>query len=187
MDRGKRLERDFYARDVEEVACDLLGTVLVRGDRAGRIVEAEAYRGESDPASHATAGRTARNASMFGEPGTAYVYISYGIHTMLNAVTGEDGRPSAVLVRAVEPLQGVDAMRAARGRDDLTALCSGPGKLCEAFGIEPSHDGTDLVDGPFHVAHGDPVPDGAVSRSARIGVESEAPLRFFLEDPHVSR
>lgn len=179
------MDRAFYARDPEEVARALLGAHLAHGDRRGRIVETEAYRGADDPASHAATGRTARNAPMFGPPGNSYVYISYGIHAMLNVVTGTEGAPSAVLIRAAEPLEGVEALRAARGVDDDTELCSGPGKLTEAFGIEKRHDDVDLTRGDPRIEAGEA--GGEISRSPRIGVDSDAPLRFALDSPHVSR
>ncbi|MFB6077329.1 MAG: DNA-3-methyladenine glycosylase, partial [Candidatus Nanohaloarchaea archaeon] len=164
------MERQFFGRPPGTVAPDLLGHDLVHGEMRGRIVETEAYRGADDPASHAANGRTARNAPMFGEPGTAYVYVAYGIHTMLNVVTGEAGEPSAVLIRAVEPGDGVDRMRENRDADDLTELCSGPGKLCEAFDISTADNGSDLLDGDLRIAPGGGIDDGAVVVDTRIGV-----------------
>ncbi|HHS96728.1 MAG TPA: DNA-3-methyladenine glycosylase, partial [Chloroflexi bacterium] len=141
-----RLRREFFDRDTLEVARDLLGRVLVRvldGERlSGRIVEVEAYIGEDDRASHARFGPTERNAAMYGPPGHAYVYLIYGVHHCLNLVTGPEGFPAAVLIRALEPLEGVEQMRGLRGgRPDLT---NGPGRLCQALGIDLRFDGADL-------------------------------------------
>ncbi len=180
-----------FQGDSAAVARDLLGCTLVHGDLRGRIVETEAYYGDSDvkdPASHAFTGKTDRNAPMFGPPGRAYVYICYGIHHMLNVVTGPDGEPGAVLIRAAAPVAGLDTMRSRRDVDADTALCSGPGKLCEAFAVTTDHDGTDLTAGDLRIEDG-PVPDDVV-RDTRIGISvgEELPLRFYDADsPHVSR
>ncbi|MHB1854463.1 MAG: DNA-3-methyladenine glycosylase, partial [Acidimicrobiales bacterium] len=144
--RGRRLPRSFYARDVLEVAPELLNKVLVCGNRAGRIVEVEAYRGGEDPASHAYKGPTARNASMFGPPGRLYVYFTYGMHWCANVVCMPEGTAQAILLRALSPLAGLEEMRAARpaARRDRD-LCRGPARLCQALGIDRSYDGADLV------------------------------------------
>lgn len=191
----------FYERGAEVVARDLLGAVLVSdigGVRtAGRIVETEAYLGAPDPASHAAEriGRTARNESMFGRGGIAYVYFIYGMHWCLNAVTGEPDVANAVLIRALEPVEGVDAMRerragrtgrAPRDRD----LARGPARLAEALGITGALDGHDLALPPLVIAQGDALPDSAVAVGPRIGITRAAdwPLRFFVEgSPWVSR
>lgn len=181
------MERAFYARDPARVARDLLGCVLVHDACRGRIVETEAYRGRSDPASHAADGRTDRNEPMYGGPGRSYVYVCYGIHTMFNVVTGHDNVPGAVLVRAAEPLDGVEAMQDRRAVEERDELCSGPGKLCEAFAIIPAHDATDLLGRDLRIETG-PAPD-AVARSGRIGVSEgeDEPLRFCAAgNPHVS-
>lgn len=181
------LEPSFYARDTVRVARGLLGCLLVStaGGRrtAGRIVEVEAYVGPHDPAAHGFGGRrTARNDRLFGTPGIAYVYFIYGMHWCFNAVTERDGYPAAVLVRALEPTEGLDVMAARRGRDDPRALCSGPAKLCEALGIDGELNGARL-DGEALGIYGPPVrrsPDPTVS--GRIGVSNAAdwPLRFVL-------
>lgn len=195
MRLGRRLPRSFFARPSTTVAPDLLGRVLVRalpdGRRlAGRLVEVEAYE-EGDPASHSFRGRTPRNAVMFGRPGHLYVYFTYGMHLCSNVVTGRDGEGSAVLLRAAEPLEGLEVMEATRGVDDPRLLCSGPARLAEAFGIGREDDGADLVRGPgLFLLSGTPVPAGTVTRSARIGVRVglERPWRFVVRDsPFVSR
>jgi len=146
-----RLPRSFYARAATEVAPALLGQILVRafpdGTRAtARIVEVEAY-GPDDPASHAFRGMTPRNAAMFGRPGHLYVYFTYGMHFCMNAVCGRAGEGTAVLLRAGEPLEGIEGMRARRGRERIHELCSGPGRFTQAIGVARSDDGADLVDG----------------------------------------
>lgn len=182
------MEQRFYARDAAAVARDLLGCELVHGDCRGRIVETEAYRGRSDPASHAANGETDRNRVMFGPPGRSYVYICYGIHAMFNVVATRDGIPGGVLVRALEPVDGLDTMRDRRRVQEASGLCSGPGKLCTALGITREHNDRDLAIGPLRIEHG-PAPE-RVERTGRIGVADgeELPLRFFVADnPHVSR
>lgn len=146
----RTLERSVLAGDAPEVAPRLLGAILVHGDCAGRIVEVEAYTAD-DPASHSRSGPTPRNASMFRGPGTAYVYLSYGVHHCLNVVTGAEGDGQAVLVRALVPLWGVGLMRRRRGgaaglRATAQVVTGGPGKLCQALAVDRSHDGVDLCD-----------------------------------------
>ena len=184
----------FLARGAQEVALELLGWEVestAGGVRtAGRIVEVEAYTGPHDPASHAAEriGRTRRNASMFGPPGIAYVYLIYGVHWCLNVVTGEEDYPAAVLVRALEPVAGEAAMAARRGR--TTDLCSGPGRLCQALGITGALDGHPLHRAPLRLIPREPVTPARIGRSRRIGVARgrERELRFFLRDnPHVSK
>lgn len=176
----------FYLRDAEQVARDLLGCVLRHDDGvhvvSGRIIETEAYLGPHDPASHSAVGRTARTWHMFGPPGTAYVYFIYGMHWCVNAVTGDDGYGSAVLIRALAPLEGVDIMRARRpkARTDAT-LCDGPGKLCAALGITRQHDGTALTGGSsLTILSGTPVTDHEVIVGPRVGISKAVdwPLRF---------
>lgn len=197
------LARSFFDRDVVRVARDSLGKLLIRvtpeGTAIGRIVEVEAYRGADDPASHAYRGQTARNASMFGPPGHAYVYA---IHSRwcLNVVTGSEGVASAVLVRAIEPLEGIDLMqqrRSVRRRAEERAcvvrdLARGPARLCEALGIDRALDGWDLTRGRLlWIARGpDAGPAPRIVASARIGISAARELqwRFFLADtPFVSK
>lgn len=180
------LPRAFFARSGPAVAPDLLNKVLIRGDREGRIIEVEAYGGAVDPASHAFRGRTARNATMFGAPGHLYVYFSYGMHFCANVVCGVEGEASAVLLRALTALGGIEEMRSARGpaaRRDRD-LCSGPGKLCQAFGLDRRFEGADLVTGDFGVTlvdDGTPTP-AVPGTSGRVGlsVASEVPWRFYV-------
>ena len=188
------LDRAFYRRDPREVAPELLGKVLVRGSRRARLVEVEAYVGGIDAGSHAYRGRTPRNATMFGPPGGLYVYFTYGMHWCANAVCGEEGQGVAVLLRAAAPLAGLPAMRRARGaaarreRD----LCSGPAKLCQAFGIDGRHDGADLVTGAEGVSvhdDGGPPPEEPAN-STRIGLSAGVEHRwrwYVADDPNVSR
>ncbi len=186
------LERAFYERPTVDVARDLLGQVLVsvtpEGRAAGRIVETEAYLGADDPASHAARLRTGRVEAMWGEPGIAYVYRSYGIHAMLNVVTEPLGKTGAVLIRALEPVIGVDLMRARRGLDDERLLCSGPGKLCQALGITLEMHGTDLITSSrLWISPGET--PNEVSTSGRIGISrgQAQPWRYWVTgNPHVS-
>jgi DNA-3-methyladenine glycosylase len=176
------------------VGQDLLGRLLVRptheGRLVGRIVECEAYQ-EGDPASHSFRGLTPRNEVMFGRPGHLYVYFTYGMHFCMNVVTGSHGQGSAVLLRAVEPLEGLEWMRVRRGIDDARLLCAGPGRLTQAFGIDRAHNGIDLVKGDaMFVAEGSPSSDELVGVSSRVGVTlgADRPWRYFeVESPFVSR
>ena len=173
------MPRRFYTRDSIELARDLIGRVLVRealGVRmAGRIVEAEAYRPD-DPASHSFRGPTPRNASMFGGPGRAYVYISYGMHHCMNVTAGGG---AAVLLRALEPLEGTREMARRRGMANERLLCSGPGRLCQAMGITLADDGVDLVSrGGLWVAEGSPPEEVRVSTRIGITLAVEQPWRF---------
>ena len=188
------LTRSFYDRPTERVARELLGTTLecttADGVTRGRIVETEAYTGPDDPACHAAAGRTARNVHLFGPPGIAYVYFIYGMYWCVNAVTRERGHGSAVLIRAVSPVGGLDLMHERRPRvkreRDLT---NGPGKLCLAMGIVGTMNGCSLRSGPVVVRAGAPVSDDDVEISPRIGITRavEQPLRFYVrDDPFVS-
>jgi DNA-3-methyladenine glycosylase len=184
------LDVAFYDRPVLEVARDLVGCVVRHGGAAGVIVETEAYH-HSEPACHAYVGLTPRTATLFGPPGVAYVYRSYGIHALLNAVCEPEGEGAAVLIRALEPLDGVETMRARRGLHRVQDLCSGPGKLTQALGIQLRQNGTSLVDGP--VRFGPPVaarPEIEVAVGPRIGITKavELPWRFCAAGSrHVSR
>jgi DNA-3-methyladenine glycosylase len=155
-----------------------------------RIVETEAYE-QDDPASHSFRGETPRNAVMFGRPGRLYVYFTYGMHFCMNVVSGRAGEGAAVLLRAAEPLSGLAEMRTSRGRSSVRELCSGPAKLCQAFGVDRSFDGIDLVrGGDVWIAEGTPVTASsmAVGRRVGIGVGLELPWRFFVrDDPFVSK
>lgn len=147
---GDPLGLDFFARSVHDVAADLVGCAVLFDGVGGVIVETESYDAD-DPACHAFGGITARSEVLFGPPGRAYVYFSYGIHSLLNAVAEPEGRAAAVLIRALEPLWGLDRMRARRGRDELRELCSGPGKLTEALGIGLGHNRARLDRAPFEL------------------------------------
>jgi DNA-3-methyladenine glycosylase len=150
MSEGRRIGPDFFARSVHEVAPGLVGATLLVDGVGGTIVEVEAYHPE-DPASHAFRGRTPRNASMFGPPGHAYVYRSYGIHWCLNLVCEAEGTAAAVLLRALEPRHGLDRMRERRRTDNPRLLCAGPGRLCEALAVTGEHDGASLDEAPFEL------------------------------------
>jgi DNA-3-methyladenine glycosylase len=193
----RRPERGFYARDPREVAPELLGKLLVHDDpeagrRAGRIVEVEAYCGGEDPGSHAYRGETPRNRTMFGPPGGLYVYFTYGMHWCANVVTGGVGEGVAVLLRALAPTEGLDAMRRARVRARRDRdLCSGPAKLCQALGIDRAYDGADLVTGDRGVWIADdgtaPPADPAVTTRIGLTQGAEHPWRWFVPgDPNVS-
>ena len=193
--RGAPLPRAFYDRDPALVSRQLLGAVLEcrspDGVASGRIVETEAYVGPHDPACHAVFGNTPRTKSLFAAAGTSYVYLIYGMYWCFNAVTREEGFGSAVLVRALEPLDGEPLMHArrprVRSRHDLT---NGPGKLCLALGIDGAHDGLSLDERPLRILSGPAVPDDQVLVSPRIGITKAAdwPLRFFIAgNPFVSR
>jgi DNA-3-methyladenine glycosylase len=185
-----RLDRAFYARSVHDVARDLVGCVVRHGETAGRIVETESYHME-EPACHAFAGVTSRTRTLFGPPGHAYVYFSYGIHSLLNAVAEEDGVGAAVLIRALEPVTGVEPMRARRGVRRAEDLCNGPGKLTQALGIGLSLNGTSLIDGPIEVLAREPAARAPrVVIGERIGITKAAdlPWRFCDADSrHVSK
>lgn len=191
---GVPLDRAFYMRDSRVVAPELLNKVLVAGECSARVVEVEAYCGEEDPGSHGFRGETPRTRVMFGPAGHLYVYFTYGMHWCANAVCGDVGESSAVLLRAAAPLTGVDAMRARRGtvakRD--RDLCSGPAKLCQAFGIAKAHDGADLVTGDEAVQivdDGTPPPaEPGVSRRIGLSAGVEHEWRWFVAgDPNLSR
>ncbi len=177
----------FFARPTPAVACDLVGAVLAagtgRGRVSGRIVEVEAYRGADDPASHAAGGPTPRSAVMFGPPGRAYVYLIYGVHHCLNAVTEPEGEAGAVLIRAVEPLTGLATMARRRGpAPGAGGLCDGPGKLCRAFGIDRGWDGESLAGPRLIIRPGDRPPERVVA-GPRIGVRTARGRPWRFVDP----
>ena len=173
------LHRDFFARSVHEIAPELIGVTLLVDGVGGVIVEVEAYDQE-DPASHGFRGATARNAPMFGPPGFAYVYRSYGIHWCLNFVCDAPGRADAVLIRALEPTHGIDRMRERRHLDAERALCSGPGKLCQALGVTREHDAAALDEPPFELLARTATP--RIVAGPRIGITraAELPWRYGL-------
>jgi DNA-3-methyladenine glycosylase len=184
---GQRLTREFFARSVHEVAPELIGATLLVDGVGGRIVEVEAYD-QDDPASHGFRGRTPRTAAMFGPPGHAYVYRSYGIHWCLNLVCAEPERAEAALVRALEPTRGLDQMRERRGVEPERSLCSGPGKLCEALGITRALDGLALDEPPFELLAREDEP--ALTVGPRVGITRavEQPWRYGLAgSPFLSR
>ena len=195
---SRTLPRSFYWRDARDLAPLLLNKLLVRSDAdsprlAARIVEAEAYSGSEDPASHAYRGMTRRNATMFGPPGHLYVYFTYGMHWCANVVGHVDGDASAVLLRAAAPVAGLDVMRARRvkARADRD-LCSGPARLCQAFGLTGAHDGVDLTRGPLRIVDDGVRPPDVPVVTTRIGLRAgegdESPWRFLVPgDPNISR
>jgi DNA-3-methyladenine glycosylase len=181
-----RLPRRFFARNPVVLARELLGRILFyrtpEGLLAGRIVETEAYTGDADAASHAFRGRTARNAVMFGPAGYAYVYFTYGMHYCLNVTAEIPGTAGAVLLRALEPLAGVEIMRARGNQGPEQRLLSGPGKIGRAFGLTLEDNGRDFTRGPLGIAAGSPVADREVASSRRIGISRavDLPYRFTL-------
>jgi len=194
----QRFRRAFFERDTLSVARALLGQRLVRhldGQRiSGRIVEVEAYVGENDSACHASHGRTARNATMFGPGGHAYVYFIYGMHHCFNVVTEGENMPAAVLVRALEPVEGINLMRAYRGGREGIELTNGPAKLCYALAIDRSLDGTDLVLGDELWIERDAIIDsGRMGNGPRVGIRGDpialtVPWRFWVKgSQHVSK
>ncbi|HWC33264.1 MAG TPA: DNA-3-methyladenine glycosylase [Mycobacteriales bacterium] len=185
------LPRGFFDRPVLEVAPDLLGRVLHSGPVRLRITEVEAYDGENDPASHAYRGETPRSAVMFGPPGHAYVYFTYGMHFCVNVVCGPAGKASAVLLRAGEVVAGQEVVAARRPAASHRDFARGPARLCVALGIDRALNGTDLTRArsPLCIEAGVPVPAGAVMRGPRVGISSAAdrPWRFWIDgEPTVS-
>ena len=194
---GTVLPRDFYARDAAEVAPCLLGKLLCRrteqGLCAGMIVETEAYQGPLDDAAHSYGGRpTERTRVMYGPAGHAYVFSIYGMHSCLNAVTADIGQPQAVLIRALEPMEGLALMEARRGTADPRLLCSGPGRLCQALGITRAQNGLDLTGEELFIAEYRDYPKAGICVSPRVNIDyatvyRDRLWRFFLkENPCVS-
>lgn len=189
----QRLEMSFFERPTIKIARSLLGKILVHasqaGVAAGRIVETEAYLFHHDPACHAARGKTNRNAAMFGPPGTAYVYLVYGLHYCFNVVAGKAGVGEAVLVRSLEPLSGLDLMASRRGTPKMRLLSSGPGRLCQALGIGEAQNGADLSAGSLFLAE-DGYPEAEIITTGRVGINvaADLPLRFYIAgNPFVSR
>jgi DNA-3-methyladenine glycosylase len=180
MSKARPIKRSFFDRDVRRVARDLIGATLLVDGVGGRIVEVEAYH-HTDPAAHSYRGRTARNAVMFGPPGHAYVYRSYGIHWCLNFVCEVEGSASAVLIRALEPTAGLGKMRRRRGLSEERALCSGPGKLCQALGVTRAHYGLALDAPPFELRAR--AENATIVVGPRIGISKAVatPWRFGLK------
>jgi DNA-3-methyladenine glycosylase len=188
---SRPLPRSFYDRPVLDVARDLLGAVIDCAGVRVRLTEVEAYDGPDDPASHAYRGQSARNAVMFGPPGHAYVYFTYGMHFCVNLVCGPAGRPSAVLLRAGAVIAGVDLAQARRPRSTSRDLARGPARLTQALAIDRTLNGTDVTvrSSPLRVLAGEPVPDDEVRRGPRVGVAQahDRPWRIWVDgDPSVS-
>ena len=181
----KRLSREFFERPTLEVARDLPGKIFIdqrNQELGGRIVEVEAYIGRDDPACHARFGKTDRNAVMFGPGGFTYIYFIYGMYDMLNFVTEAEGTPAAVLIRALEPLSGIDVMKKNRGISKIINLTNGPGKLCRAFGLTTAQSGYDLIRGKLFVADDGYKPEHIVD-SPRIGIKegTNRHWRFYID------
>lgn len=184
---GSALPPEFYARDTADVARALLGCVLEtrlnEKVTSGRIVEVEAYVGPDDPAAHGYGNRrTPRNEAMFGPPGFSYVYFIYGKHWCFNAVTERNGFPAAVLIRALEPVSGINAMKRRRRKEKAELLCAGPARLCQALGIDRELNGCALADGPVRILRGERITPAQIESGPRIGISKAAdwPLRFFV-------
>jgi DNA-3-methyladenine glycosylase len=180
MPRSAKLRREFFNRSVHEVAPDLIGATFMVGDAGGVIVEVEAYH-HTDPAAHSYRGPTERNAVMFGPPGHLYVYRSYGIHWCANFVCEAEGSASAVLLRALEPTEGLGLMRRRRGLSDPRLLCSGPGRLCEALGITQAHNGFALDRPPFVLLARPTAPEICIGPRIGITKAAEVPWRYGLK------
>jgi len=196
----KKLKKSFYRREVIPVARDLLGKILVKSDGnnilAGKIIEVEAYNGDVDKAAHSYDGITKRNEIMFEAGGYLYVYFAYGAHHCCNVVTGKKGQGTAVLIRAVEPVLGLERLiknrfgRKLKNEKELFNLTSGPGKICAAFGINRKHSGTDLMGKEIFILHGEKIKSKDIGVSKRIGITRsiDLPWRFFIKkNPYLSR
>ncbi|RQD77253.1 MAG: DNA-3-methyladenine glycosylase [Candidatus Syntrophonatronum acetioxidans] len=187
----KELSRDFFREDTREVAQSLLGKIMVRhlpeGTAVCKIVETEAYLSHNDPACHASRGKTKRNEMMFGPPGRAYVYFIYGMYYCFNVVTGEEGQGEAVLVRALEPIKGIGLMKERRGVKDIFNLTSGPGKLCQALGIDKGMNGKDLLKGDLFIVDGGERPKIETSPRVGIRVAIDRHFRYYISgNPYIS-
>jgi len=190
----RKLDIEFYLQPTLKIARELLGKVIIRklGDKilAGKIVETEAYIGEDDPASHAFGGKTQRNKIMYLQGGHAYVYFTYGMHYCFNVVTEREGFPSAVLIRAVEPIYGIELMKKFRGVEDIYNLTNGPAKFCQAFKIDKRFNGVSLLGDEIFISRPLMEEKFEVGRSERIGIKSglDKKWRFFIKDnPFVSK
>ncbi|OGU55195.1 MAG: 3-methyladenine DNA glycosylase [Ignavibacteria bacterium RBG_13_36_8] len=196
----KKLPKNFYIRDVLTVAKELIGKVLVyqNGNKklSGKIVEVEAYRGSVDQASHSFNGKTKRNEVMFEEGGLLYIYFTYGVHFCCNVVTGKCGQGDAVLLRAVEPVSGIEEMAINRfnkkkiDEKELINLANGPGKICRAFNFNRSHNGTDLTGNQIYILDKEKIKNHSIVASTRIGIKKsvDLPWRFYIKDnPFVSK
>jgi len=194
----KKLERSFYERDTLDIARDLLGKYIIHdtpdGKTSGKIVEVEAYVGSEDAASHAYNNRcTNRTKVMFGQGGIAYVYLIYGIYYCMNIVTNKEGYPEAVLIRGIEPIDGLDLMKKRRKTDKLLNLCSGPGKLCSAMGISKAQNGIDLCGENLYLLSGETLSPECIVTTPRINIDyakdaRNYPWRFIIKDnPFLSK
>ena len=190
------INRRFYTRDTLKVAKAILGKVLVRRTPlevfTGKIVETEAYRGTDDPASHSFRGKTSRNEVMFGKPGITYVYFTYGNHHCLNIVTEKTDIPAAVLIRAIEPLKGLESMKRNRSVEKIIDVASGPGKLTKAFQITRKDNNIDVTDSSSNISIHTPIEEKSfqIIQTTRIGIRlaQELPWRFYIKgNPHVSK
>lgn len=191
--KSKKLPREFYTRPVLKVAKELLGKILIKIERnkilAGKIVEVEAYDGNIDEASHSFRGKTKRNEVMFREGGYFYVYFTYGVHHCCNVVTGKEGHGAAVLIRAVEPLTGINTMAMRRfskrkiTEKELVNLTNGPGKICQAFAFDRTHSGLDLTGNNVFIIDAPSLKKSEIGISKRIGISksTELPWRFFIK------
>ena len=183
----KSLTKSFFKKDTLEIAKALLGCYLVnetkQGKTIGKIVETEAYLAD-DPASHSFNGKTKRNEAMFGPSGKAYVYFTYGMYNCFNIVTKEKGIGEAVLIRALEPLSGIELMKERRKTENLKNLCSGPAKLVQAMGISKEHNGVDLLNGKLQICKGKSIIKGSIIKTKRIGISKgvNLPYRFYIKD-----
>ena len=176
------LGKQFFNQPTIDLAKSLLGKYLVYGELRGKIVETEAYLFLNDPGCHASRGMTSRNAPMFGPAGYTYVYFIYGMYHCLNIVSGKTGEGEAVLIRALEPVSGIEVMRKRRGTDKLENLCNGPGKLCQAFGITKEHNNLSLLNGDLRIHNSREKPEVATSTRIGLSAGQELELRFFVKD-----